>query len=86
MSQSLIYAYSSDEFKQIISKSYSYSESLRNLGYKTKSGTTLAILKKRIKKENIDISHFGTKRNFRVLTRDMVFKKDSDVTQHTLRD
>ena len=58
MSQSLIYAYSSDEFKQIILKSYSYSESLRNLGYKTRSSATLAILKQRIEEEDIDISHF----------------------------
>ena len=81
----LVNLYTSEEFKDILKRSYSYHEFLVNLGYKSNSDDTYNIVKKRIEKEGLDTSHFGTTKKHHVLTREIVFKKDSDVSPRALR-
>lgn len=86
MPKSLIDNFSSKEFANIINSSTSYIECLNKMGYKSRSGTTYKILKARIEKEGLDISHFtGHQFGSKTLTKEMVFKKDSSVSQHALR-
>lgn len=86
MAESLIYIFSSEDFKKMVKESNSYKEVLRKMGYKSNSGSTVEILKRRIKEENVSIDHFWQEKNHNKLTEELVFKKDSEVSQRSLRD
>ena len=55
---SKVYLVSDEEFRKIISESYSYSEVLRKLGLGTRGGSSTDTLKRRIKELNCSIEHF----------------------------
>ena len=59
---------------------------LRKLGYETTNGSNHIKLKKYIKLYNIDISHFEKTYKYVKRTNEEIFKKDSEVSQHCLRD
>lgn len=87
MPKSLIDNFNSEEFAKIVKTSTSYMECLNKMGYKSRSGSTYKILKNRIQKENLDISHFtGHAFGTTILTKEDVFTQNSKVDQHTLRD
>lgn len=47
-----------DDFKKLVQESSSVSDILGKFGYSKSSGTMQGIIKRRIRNENIDISHF----------------------------
>ena len=59
--QSKVYSISDDDFKLLVSQSFSYSEILRRLDLKTKGGSSTDILKQRIRDLDCDVSHFWVK-------------------------
>lgn len=59
--QSKVYSISDDDFKLLVSQSFSYSEILRRLNLKTKGGSSTDVLKQRIRDLDCDISHFLVK-------------------------
>lgn len=72
------------EFEQIVEKSFSYREVARECGYCCISGASSNIVKKRIQKLNLDISHF--KKPYPIYRQDdEIFIEDSKVDQTTLR-
>lgn len=85
MAESLTYAYSSEEFKKLVEESNSFRDLLKKVGYKTVNSATVSLLKRRIEEEELDISHFGTTKSYHKVLKEDVFKKDSDVSQRTLR-
>lgn len=84
--ESLIKKYSKEQLEQIIKNSNCYSDVLRKLGYETTHGSNHITLKKYIKLYNIDISHFEKTYKYVKRTNEEIFKKDSEVSQHCLRD
>lgn len=80
----LIDNYRPSELREIVSKSRSYSEVLKRLGYRTCNGDNCKILKKRLKKLKISTEHFKRSEP-RTFTFDDVFCKNSEVGQATLR-
>lgn len=84
MTISLMDSYSNEEFEKIVKECKSYKECAKALGYKAYSGTLSKLLQEKIKKLNIDTSHF-TSTTHRKLTEDLVFVENSTVTQKTLR-
>tara|TARA_B100001964_G_C13759713_1_gene391164 strand:- start:130 stop:354 length:225 start_codon:yes stop_codon:yes gene_type:complete len=58
-----IWAVPLEEFKEIVKKSYSYTQVTREIGL-TNGGFTVTV-KNRIRREKIDASHFDPKRNNR---------------------
>lgn len=82
---SLMNQYSDEEFIRIVKQSQSYTDCLKLLGYNSKSGDTMEQLKQKIARLEIDISHFYTQVGKRKLTPDIIFVKDSTVTQKDLR-
>lgn len=85
--------YTTEQISQFCKESFSYAEVLRKM--KMSGGGSQATLKKRIKKDKIDVSHFkghgwnkgltGIGPNKEKYTLDEVFKKDSPVSQKVLR-
>lgn len=57
--QSKVYQISDQEFIDLIAKSNSYSDCLRSLDLTTRGGSSLDILKRRIKELNCSTDHFG---------------------------
>ena len=80
----LMDTYSDSEFQNIIKQSTSYRECLLKLGYKSSSGSSVNLLKQKIKDMNIDTSHFTSKTRVK-RTEDNIFCKDSTANQTTLR-
>lgn len=76
--------YSDEEFRRIVSDSFSYKECMRSLGYNSISGTSLRLLKNKISRLNIDVNHFKST-SPRKLTKDDVFVQNATVTQKVLR-
>lgn len=76
--------YQDDVFKEIVENSYSFKGCLKNLGYKSYSGDSVAILREKIESMKIDISHFDfpkkTKR-----CEENIFIENSTADQSTLR-
>lgn len=70
-----------EEIIEIFEKSTSYAQVIEFLGGNRRNSYDLVILKDYIEKNNIDISHFYSKKN-RILE---IFKEDSQVSQHILR-
>ena len=73
MKVSLLNSYSDAEFETIVKNSKSYPDCMKNLGYITNSGNVLESVRKRIKKLNIDTSHFGSVTNKTKRTRENTF-------------
>ena len=81
----LIDQYSKEELEQIVSQSLSMKEVIDKLGYATHSGSNNNTVKNRIKKYNIDISHFTTNQSIVQRTEENVFIENSTASQATLR-
>ena len=58
MSNSKVYMISDSEFIELIQSSKSYSDCLRKLGLTPKGGSSLDVLKRRIKELNCSVEHF----------------------------
>ena len=80
----LIDKYSKKELEQIVKESFSIKEVIDKLGYSTHSGSNNKTVKNRIKKYNIDISHFNYKKGIE-RNKENVFIKNSSASQATLR-
>ena len=81
--KSIITTISSEEFAKIVSQSTSVCEILRHFGFSKASGSMSKVVKDRIMRENIDISHFknGNKKGGKpVYTLDEILIKDSTYT------
>ena len=81
---SLMNQYTNEEFRNIVSTSFTYEECLKKLGYISRSGTSYRILKQKIKDMQIDISHFRSP-NPTTRSRENVFVQNSTCNQSTLR-
>jgi hypothetical protein len=84
MQTSLMDKYSDEEFRRIISESFSYKDCMKSLGYNAISGTSLKLLKNKIQRLEIDTTHFKAPIP-RKLTKDDVFVQNATVTQKVLR-
>jgi hypothetical protein len=73
-----------EEFRNIISNSFTYNECLKQLGYTSKSGTSYGLLKKKIEDMQIDISHFRSPQPT-TRSRENIFIENSTCNQSTLR-
>lgn len=60
--KSKIYSLTDEQFKEMIEQSWGYSDCLRKLGLDTHGGSSLDILKGRIRQLNCNITHFKTER------------------------
>lgn len=80
----LVDKYSKEELEQIVSQSLSMKEVIDKLGYATHSGSNNNTVKDRLKKFNIDISHFTTSNPIE-RTEENVFCENSTASQATLR-
>ena len=58
---SKVYSISDNDFKLLVSKSFSYSEVLRALNLNPRGGSSTDVLKQRIRELDCDISHFLVK-------------------------
>lgn len=58
MKKSKVYNMSDNDFIELVSSSHTFSECLKGLGLSTKGGSSLDVLKRRIKELNININHF----------------------------
>lgn len=86
MTQSLISSYSKEELQNIANLCTTWKEFAQKLGYATSSGDQLKMMKERISRDNIDVSHFSVFQKERVeRTRENVFIKNSTADQKTLR-
>ena len=85
MGTAIIDKYTKEELEQIIKQSYSYRQVLKKLGYATESGNNHTTLKNRIKKYNIDISHFNSTINKTKRNPENIFIKNSTASQQTVR-
>ena len=75
---------SEDAFRKIVSESCSYKDCLRKLGYRSDSGATVNVLKRKILNLGISTAHFRqVKRTERTLQN--VFCKSSDADGTVLR-
>ena len=81
---SLMDKYSDEEFIEIVLTSNSYKDCLFNLGYASKSGSSINKLKEKIGRLNIDVSHFTSTIPI-ARTEENIFISDSTVDQKTLR-
>jgi 5-methylcytosine-specific restriction endonuclease McrA len=63
MFKSKVYNITDEEFSNLVSQSFSYSECLRKLDLETTGGSSTTTLKKRIKELNLSISHFDPFKN-----------------------
>ena len=68
---SKVYQVSDEEFKEIISKSYSYSDCLRALNLGTKGGSSTDTLKRRIKELNCSTDHFSAQKSHAYVKHDL---------------
>lgn len=59
MNKSKVYALSDEDFISLVKNNFSYAACLRELGLTDRGGSSLDILKKRIKELDISIDHFG---------------------------
>lgn len=78
----LVDQYTDEELKQILKQSNSMREFVSKLGYKSLSGDSVNLIKKRI--ENLDTSHFKFQKGIK-RTVDNIFIKDSTAKGSVLR-
>ena len=88
MKKSILDKYSKEEFEQIIKNSENYADAIRQFGFATQHGNNYITLKRYIDLYNIDCSHFDMYKSKEKITHadEDVFKKDSQVSQHCLRE
>lgn len=84
MAKALIDTYDKKEFERIVQLSTSWKDLALNLGYKSNSGDLKKRIEKRVKEENINISHFQNINKI-VRTEENIFVKNSTANQTTLR-
>lgn len=84
MAQALIDKYSKEELEMIVKSSNSIRDVIRKLGYSTAGGSNSDTIKNRIKKYNIDTSHFGPVNGIERNEKN-VFIENSTATQATVR-
>jgi hypothetical protein len=83
---SKLYNFSDTEFSEIVKQSYSYKELGRKLGYNCNSSDLTNMLKDRIEKLQLDISHFSTKGKGKIeRSEENIFIENSTADQSTLR-
>lgn len=83
---SKLYDFSDEDFTKIVKESNSFRELSRKLGYNSHSGDLMNMLKNRISKLNLDISHFLTYGKNRIeRTEENIFIENSTASQKTLR-
>ena len=75
--------YSNEELQQLIYESSSYTELARKIGYKTKSGAIVNLIKREIEERDLEVS-FTTKKKI-VRTAENIFIENSTADQRTLR-
>ena len=86
MKKGTISKYTKEEFEQIIKNSINITDAIKNLGFNTTHGNNYKTVKKYIELYNIDTSHFiEKKKTIKKYTNEEIFKKDSEVSQHCLR-
>ena len=84
--KSIVYSYSKDDFAKIVANSTNYAECMRNLGYTSISSKSVALLKQRIKEDNLSTEHFQMNIRPRITrTEENVFCENSTADQSTLR-
>lgn len=76
--------FSEEELREIVKNSLNMKEVIAKLGYSTVSGSNHKTVESRIKKYNIDISHFTSSRPIE-RNRENVFMENSTASQATLR-
>ena len=76
--------FSEEELRQIVLNSTSMKQVIDKLGYSTHSGSNSSTVKARLKKYNIDISHFTTIKGIE-RNEENVFIENSTASQATLR-
>lgn len=81
---SILSNYSDEEFARIVSESLSYRDCLYQLGYNSYSGSTINLVKDRIKQLNLSIKHFHINTPIE-RNEENVFIENSTVDQKTLR-
>ena len=81
---SILSNYSDEEFTKIVSESVSYKDCLFQLGYNSYSGSTVSLLKERIKKLNLSTEHFLIKTPVE-RNENNIFIENSTADQKTLR-
>lgn len=84
MAQALIDKYSKEELEIIVKSSNSIRDVIRKLGYSTTGGSNSDTIKNRIKKYNIDTSHFGPINGIERNEKN-IFIENSTATQATVR-
>lgn len=72
-----------NEFIEICNNCTSFSELMKRLGYTNNRGNSFIGLKKFIKENNIDISHFKTHGGGKYIEDNQLFVKDSSYTNMT---
>lgn len=77
--------FSKEQLVELVNKSHSYKELLRNLGYSSGGGNSYKTVQKRIEANNIDTSHFQEYHSI-VRTEENVFCENSTATQKVLRE
>ena len=83
---SILNNYNDLEFSKIVSESSSLTNCVYNLGYNAPSGSVSQLVKQRISKLNLDISHFSNNSINKVKrTPDNIFIENSTAVQATLR-
>ena len=85
MKENRVKQLSSEELLNIVKVSNSYTEILRKLGYE-RAGRCWTELKKRIKDEGIDISHFKNWAQINQLSLDDILIKNSTYNNQTLKE
>ena len=80
----IIDKYTKEELEYIVKNSSSIKEVVLKLGYTTNSGSNSETVKSRLKKYNIDYSHFNNLHKEK-RTEENVFIEDSTASQQTLR-
>jgi Zn finger protein HypA/HybF involved in hydrogenase expression len=92
-SKSFIYKLTSEEFKKEILKCKSRQEFFRRQSHRA-SGSSFKILNRRIKEENIDISHFKQPQSFikpryaysEILTENSIYNNTNNLKQRLIKD
>lgn len=77
--------FSKEELEEIVKKSNSMKEVVDSLGYSTHSGSNNNTVKSRLKKYNIDYSHFNSTQEPIKRNKDNIFIENSTASQATLR-
>lgn len=85
MKKPLIDQYSKEELEQIVSQSNSMAQVIDKIGYSTHSGNNNKTVKDRLKKYQIDTSHFRITTGLVLRSDEEVFIENSKVSQHCLR-